>query len=147
MYNKRVYLNSRPRLTIENGGGAKLGNCYYSHVYRITSLIPLGMKEISALRNAGFLGYGQTYQTFHLHSFDGRKAERSDVPATTDAYAFYGREQPKPYGVDIIQCSEVDGMGNVIRVPSVNPYSGEEDQPHPAPYYVYECTDYVDSSD
>jgi len=52
---------SHPILQIEIVDGSKLGNCYYSQTYKITSLSPLNKEDIENLRNSGFLGYGQEF--------------------------------------------------------------------------------------
>lgn len=54
--------NQRPSLTIENVGAANLGRCYNAYTYRITSYRELKREDIKALRDAGWLGYGQEYR-------------------------------------------------------------------------------------
>jgi hypothetical protein len=51
-----------PHLVIEVTGGANLGRCYNSTTYKIKSLNrPLADNDIRALRDLGFLGYGQEF--------------------------------------------------------------------------------------
>lgn len=135
----RIYVNPRPILTINVSGTKNLGRCYNSTTYKITSLRPLDYAAIKSLRNAGFLGYGQTYSCYYL-SNEGKKVEILD-PVDH-------KIRLEPTGFDTIECSEVDNVSNkVIRVPSINPYSGKPDLPIQSPYYIYVCEDVIDSSD
>ena len=53
---------STPHLTIEVAGGKCLGNCYNATYYKIKSLNrPLADADVKALRDLGFLGYGQEF--------------------------------------------------------------------------------------
>ncbi len=133
--NKRMYINPRPLLAIELAGGRSLGNCYSATTYRITSTRKLNMGQLVILRSVGLIGYGQE------HSFTFVCADGSRSPGPI-------HDGGMPTGVDVIQCSEIDERtGSVVRCPSINPYSGIEDQPHEEPFYVYECEDRVDSGD
>jgi len=137
----RVYKHSHPRLAIEHTGGRNLGRCYNEYYMRITSLSALSGEQIVALREAGFLGYGQGFN-FRYVNADGTK---SDVPAKLD-----WRSSPDvvPTGHYEVECSEVDDRtGEVLKCPSINPYSGEKDKPTKIAYYVYDITDTVDSGD
>lgn len=133
MLNKRIYRNPRPLLTVEIAGGVALGNCYYGTTYRITSLRPLNLEQLAALRRTGMIGYGQEHDFWYV----GADGQRTRAEGVTSA----------PSGVDVVQCSEVDPSGEVVRCPSINPYTGVEDKPTSASFYVYECVDKVDSSD
>ena len=49
-------------LLIEQTAGCQLGNCYYSHSFRIKNLnYPLTKDKIDSLHDLGFLGYGQEF--------------------------------------------------------------------------------------
>jgi len=136
---KRVYLNSRPSLTVENTGGRNLGRCYNASYYKVTSLHPLSQEALNRLREAGFLGYGQEFTCLYVQP-DGKKVR---PPEKVD-----WRTKVEATGADDVPCSEVhEDTNEVIRTPSINPYSGKEDVPTKIPYYVYECEDRVDSSD
>lgn len=138
--NPRVYRNSRPLLEIQHAGEAMLGNCYSSTRYRITSLRPLSKENLEALRSVGVLGYGQEFFSYQ-QTVDGKLAP---VPETLD---WKTRKEIAPSGFDTVQCSEVDAVTNeILRTPSINPYSGEEDPPMERPFYVYLCEDRIDSS-
>jgi hypothetical protein len=135
----RVYKHDHPQLSIVHVSERNLGRCYNEHRYRITSMIPLSAKRIRSLREAGFLGCGQEF------SFVQRTDKATcKVPEDLD----WRTQYVEPSGHYEVQCSEVDDRtGEVIRVPSVNPYSGKEDQPTKIAYYVYDCVDTIDSSD
>lgn len=137
----RVYKHDHPQLSIVSAGGRNLGRCYNEHYYRITSLTPLSAKHIRALRDAGFLGYGQGF------SFVQRtdKAAARAVPAELD---WRTSKDVEPSGHHEVPCSEVDdSTGQVLKCPSTNPYSGQEDKPTKIAYYIYDCVDTIDSGD
>lgn len=114
-----AWKNDRPELTIETIGGAKLGRCYYSMTYRVTSCHKLDDSQIHALAAAGFLGYGQE---------------------------FYIRERHEPAGMDRVPCRVfIDGVPT--DEPPINEYSGTLHQPVDHPFYVYLCERRVDSGD
>lgn len=136
---KRVVRGDRPDLVVESRGGKQLGNCYYASYHRVTSLDPLSGEKLVLLRKAGFLGYGQEFRYEYVNSGGGR----SPVPDKID-YTY----KVEPTGHDVVPSVEVDEFTDeVIRSPSINPYSGKEDPPSKVPYYVYECESRVDSSD
>jgi len=135
----RVYKHSRPSLVVECTGGRNLGNCYNASYYRITSLQALGRDQIMALREAGFLGYGQEF-SFTYKNADG---SRGAVPDKVD-----WKIKVEPTASDTVQCVEVDDRtGEVLRTPSINPYTGEPDGTTEISYFVYECESRVDSGD
>lgn len=129
--NDRIYKNVRPTLVIESVYGRQLGNCYASHTYKVVTLCKLHHTDFTHLREAGFLGYGQHFKAHQI---------LKDGSLTT-------KFSEQPSGFDIVQCSEVDLYGNVVRCPSINPYTGQPDVPIQVPYYVYTVVDFVDSSD
>lgn len=137
----RVYRNPRPSLTVESTGGSRLGNCYSATYFRVTSLHALSMKNLRALREAGFLGYGQEFSARQITI----ENSRAPVPAELD---WRSSKDVSPSGHDDVPCVEVDDRtGEVLRNPSINPYSGREDQPTKISYFVYECEDRCDSGD
>jgi hypothetical protein len=137
----RIYKHDHPQLSIASAGGRNLGRCYNEHYYRIMSLSPLSGKRIRALREAGFLGYGQGF------GFSQRKADGTKC-AVPDDLDWRTQKDVEPTGHHEVPCSEVDDRtGEVIRVPSINPYSGQEDKPTQIAYYVYDCVDTIDSGD
>lgn len=140
MSTMRVYRGSRARLTIENAGGRNLGRCYNASYYKVTSQDRLDMERLCKLREAGFLGYGQEFEA-HFINEEGKKVA---VEAKVD----WQSPKIEPTGVDVVQCSEVDEDTNeVIKCPSINPYTGKEDVPTELQYYIYHCESRVDSSD
>lgn len=137
---KNVYINKRPKLTVELSGGTSLGNCYSASYYKVTSSHPLSMKDLTLLREAGFLGYGQEFYVKQVIGDD-----RIGVPAALD---WQTSPNVKASGHDVIECSEVSNQtGEVVRVPAINPYSNEPYKPHTENYYIYACESRVDSSD
>jgi hypothetical protein len=51
-----------PRLVVESLGGKNLGRCYNATYFKIKSLNrPLSDSDITALRDMGWLGYGQEF--------------------------------------------------------------------------------------
>lgn len=137
----RIYNNPRPCLVVERVGGGKLGNCYHSMKYKVTSTRAMSMEDMCDLRKAGFLGYGQEFYAKYVKA-DGTK---DAVPQTLD---WKTTKDVVATGHDLIECSEVDDRtGEVLRTPSINPYSGKEDEPREVSYFVYECESRVDSSD
>lgn len=113
----RVYKNPRPKLTIESTGGANLGRCYNSMSYTVTSTDKLKRDTLNALRDAGFLGYGQE---FYIHS----KCDGTEEPA----------------GKDTVTCKLVhERTGEVV--------GEEPENTSDFFYYVYHCESRVDSSD
>ena len=119
-----VHHNSRPRIVIRCTGGANLGRYYNASYYEITSSGQrLSQKQINALFDAGFIGYGQEFNI----------TNRCD-----------GAEEPA--GVDIVPCTvEVDGKPTGEA--PINPYSGEPYEDWNDPYFVYTTEARVDSSD
>lgn len=137
-----VYRNPRPNLTIEPAGGASLGRCYSATYFRVTSLHPLSMKNLGALREAGFLGYGQE---FSARQVIDEKGSRCQVPNELD---WRTSKDVQATGVEDVPCVEVDDhTGKPTGNPPVNPYSGELYKPSSTPYFTYECEDRCDSSD
>jgi hypothetical protein len=122
--NKFLYVSSRPEMVIESNGGSKLGNCYYSNGYKITSRSRIAEEQLRELRSIGFLGYGQG---FYIRSqCDGKE---------------------EPAGVDVVECSEYDEQGRLLPGPAINPYSGEPYGSTEYRYYEYLVENHVDSSD
>jgi hypothetical protein len=140
-----VYRNPRPSLTVQNAGGASLGNCYNASYFEVTSLRPLDMEDLYRLRECGFLGYGQE---FMCHQVIGE--ERVHVPAK---FAAWGKEGPQerdvaPSGKEMVPCIMVDRVTRkVIEGEAINPYSGKPYAPHEQAFYTYRCESRVDSSD
>lgn len=138
---KRVYRNPRPQLTIQVTGGAHLGRCYEATYYKVTSKRPLSKKDLRNLRDGGFVGYGQEFMCWYQNS----EGNREQVPEELD---WRTSKDLVPTCHDVVPCVDVDEVtGEVTKNPSVNPYSGKEDQPINDPYYVYECESRVDSGD
>lgn len=137
-----VWSNPRPTLTIENGGGRQLGNCYSASTYLITALRPLDSEQIMALRKAGVLGYGQEFYV-RGQEVDGRLVP---VAATLD---WKTRGDVKPSGIDKITPRVRDRItGKWLEEQPVNAYTGEPiTNERDAPFYVYVVEDRVDSSD
>ncbi len=108
------------------------------HRIKVISLQPLSGKKLHALRDAGFLGYGQGF-SFRQVMPDGT---RGAVPDDTRQVIVHES------GHHVVQCSEVDDRtGEVIRCPSINPHSELEDKPLLLPYFEYEIINTVDSGD
>lgn len=136
-----VYLNRRPVLTVEHGGGGQLGNCYHGSKYRITSLTPLDREAIIGIRAAGFIGGGQEFYIL------GQEVEGKLVPVP-QKLDWNQRRDIKPTGVEKVNCSVRDRQtGKILDEPPINPYSGDLYSPINASYYVYVTEDRVDSSD
>lgn len=114
-----VYRNKRPVLTVEMTGGRKLGNCYGSTTYRITSTNRMSREQINALRETRMIGYGQEF--YVKSQCDGKEA---------------------PAGEDEVPCVDSE-----TGQPAMNPYSGEPYKPTKMPFFVYEVEDRVDSGD
>ncbi len=52
-----------PQLVVEITGGANLGRCYNATYFKIKSLNrPLSDDDVRALRDMGWLGYGQEFE-------------------------------------------------------------------------------------
>lgn len=138
MTTTRTYKNDRPLLTIKVTGGGMLGRCYHSTVYEVTSRTPLSKAKLEALRAAGFLGLGQEFFIHGQLAPDGSVQDLNNERAATWA----------PTGNDVVECSEVDdATGEVVRQPSINPYTNKPDVPGLFPYYTYRVESRVDSSD
>lgn len=136
-----LWSNPRAELTVESGGGRELGNCYSASTYVVTALHPLDAEQINALRNAGFLGYGQE---FHIRGqqVDGQMAP---VPAKLD---WQTRPKIKPSGMDKVAARVRDrATGNWLDEPPVNQYTGQPTPDQDMPYFVYVVESRVDSSD
>ena len=135
-----VWKNPRPLLAVEHTAGSKLGNCYYGTYYTITSLHPLDTEQISLLRAAGFIGFGQTF------SIMGQLVDSKlvDIPQKLD---WKIRAGVKPSGQDTIKAVNVDAAGNVLPGIALNEYTGKPVRSISAPYYQYVTEDRVDSSD
>jgi hypothetical protein len=150
-----VYRNPRPALTVENNGGANLGNCYNASYFVVTSLRPLDMEDLLRLRECGFLGYGQEFMCKQVigdstvrvperfnpgkYVVGYRGEEDEKFPKSTDT---------KPSGTDMVPCLMVDRVTRkVIEGQAINPYSGLPYEPNEQSYYVYHCESRVDSSD
>jgi len=138
----RIFKHDHPQLLIVNQGGASLGRNFSQHYVRVTSLQPLSGKQLRTLREAGFLGYGQGF-SFRQVMPDGTK-----VAVPDDLRPVTGHKLPHESGHHVVQCSEVDDKtGEVIRCPSINPYSEVEDKPLLLSYFEYEITNTIDSGD
>lgn len=136
----RIYRGPKANLTVEGAGGANLGNCYNAMYFKVTSLTRLDMESLVKLREAGFLGYGQEFDAWYINH-EGKKVQ-------VDAKVDWQSPKIEPTGNDLVQCSEVDERsGEVIKTPSINPYTKKEDAPTLIPFYVYHCESRVDSSD
>lgn len=132
-----VYRNSRPLLTVENAGGAHLGNCYNSMKFLVTSLHPLSMEDIRALRNAGFLGYGQEFSCCQVTNDNGGWA-----PVPQKTLDWQTSKDIQPTGYDEVPCVEIDAY---TRKPTGNLDLGKPAKK--SAYFVYECEACVDSGD
>jgi len=118
-----VHRNPRPSIAIVCTGGRSLGNCYSESTFEITARRRLERKQIHALWDAGFIGYGQEF----------------GVTSQCD-----GNEEPA--GVDIVPCTvEIDGKPTGDA--PINPYTGNMYEPYNEPYYVYRTYARVDSGD
>lgn len=138
-----VWSNPRPTLTVENGGGRQLGNCYSASTYIITTIHALDLEEIKALRAAGFLGYGQEFY------ISGQEIDGRLVPVPAGPCDWQTRSEVKPSGVDKIKprvrCRQT---GKWLDEQPVNAYTGQPiTNEHDAPFFVYVVEDRVDSSD
>lgn len=142
MSTSRMYPNDRPDLVIEKTGGAKLGSSYYSTLYRVVSTRVLTAGQIANLRSAGLLGSGQEFSCVQI--LEGGKK----IGLLPEGASHIERFSAPPSGHDEVQCKEInDHTGEVIRSPSINPYTGKPDRSIKIPFYVYECEDRSDSSD
>lgn len=118
-----TYRNPRSLLTVESLGAKKLGNCYHSYTYRVTTGRRRKMEQLRDII-AGAEGLGQS---FEVHSqCDGLEAAA---------------------GVDSIPCLGIDEKGEVVENPGINPYSREPYGPMDQPFFVYTCETRVDSGD
>lgn len=151
-----VYRNPRPLLTINNKGGASLGNCYSASYYEVTSLHPLSMEDLHRLRESGFLGYGQEFRCVQLlDNGDTRVAvpARFNVGRYVVGYKEGDDKLPKstdtkPSGTDLVPCQMYDRYTyKHIEGVAINPYSNVPYAPNEQTYYVYACESRVDSSD
>lgn len=133
--NKSIYKRDRPNLLVEQAGGAQLGNCYMSAVYRVTSTQQMTGNMLRALRDAGAICHGQE---FYYHQL-GPEGEKIAVTET----ASYG--DGRPTGIDVVPCVDVDDHGNVVGI-ALN-YQNNPITPAKLPYYVYICESRVDSGD
>lgn len=139
--NQTTWKNKRPILTVELTGGSKLGNCYYSTTYKITSTRPLSVKQIIAFRDAGMLGYGQEF------SIHGQLVNDSFVPVAA-SLDWKELTRVSPSGRDTIEAIVIDTLtGNVVDTPALNEYTGKPVHPIEAPYFQYVVEDRVDSGD
>jgi len=120
-----TYPRTRPTLSIESTGGARLGNCYNASYYKVTSAWRLTHEQLRKLNAAGVLGFGQEFTV--KSQCDGK-----------EPVAF----------VDLVPCVVMEG-GKVLDEPPVNPYSrtGELYKPSEYGYFVYECEARCDSGD
>jgi|SRR5690349_5508114 len=113
------YHNPRPQLAIESTYTKNLGRCYNAYGFKVVSRGRLTQKQLQALREAGFLGYGQG---FEIKS----QCDGTELPA----------------GQDEVLCVNEDGS------PGLNKYNGNKPYPAIRQnYWVYEVEDQVDSSD
>lgn len=137
-----VWRNPRPELVVECGGGGRLGNCYSNAIYRVTVLRPLDVTELTALRNAGFLGHGQEF-FIHGQQVDGRL-----VPVAPEL-TWETRRDVKPSGIDQLSPVVVDrATGKVLDETPIHEYTGQViTETIDAPFYVYVVESRVDSSD
>lgn len=124
MNRKHFYPRSRPKLVIESGGGAMLGNCYSVSNYRITSIHQLTRDKIEALWDAGFIGMGQNMEI-------NSKCDGTEEPA----------------GIDVCPCVTTDDSGRPTGEDPINQYTGKPRPPIELPFYVYETSAYCDSGD
>lgn len=139
--NQVMWKNQRPILAVEFDSGAKLGNCYHSTTYKITSTRPLSVEQITLLRDAGMIGYGQSF------SIQGQLVSESfvAVPASMD---WKEAARVTPSGKDVINAIVIDTLtGKVIDTPALNEYTGKPVGPIEAPYFQYVVVDLVDSGD
>lgn len=138
------WINPRPVLTIEHGGGAALGNCYNGSTYVITCTHALDQEEIKAIRAAGFIGYGQEFHIRGQH-VDGRLVP---VPLKLTWEQYKERAEITPSGVDrgIPPVVKDRRTGKLLDEPPTNwkgdPVTGTMDYR----YYIYITEDRVDSS-
>jgi hypothetical protein len=116
--------DTRPLLEITREGGGKLGNCYYGMVFLVKSDKPLSEEALVALRDLGFLGYGQEFYT---------KTLPEEVVTSTPVWlAEDGTQYPCPLPA---------------HVKNVGPYAHREIRHQESARYVYRCESRVDSSD
>lgn len=137
---KYVYRNPRPVLTVARAGGGQLGNYYQGTKYHITSIRPLDLSQIKAIRESGVIGSGQEFYVWG-QLVDGRLVP---IPEKLD---WKGRMTVMPSGTDLVECVAVDDLGVDQPGPAINPYSKEPYQPIKESYYTYVIEDRVDSSD
>mgnify|MGYP003351938383 CR=1 FL=1 len=114
----RLYKHSHPELSIVVRAGRRLGNCYNEFSYRVTSLRRLSPKEILALRQAGFLGWGQQFTVTQLMP-DGTSRHYPMIESDSST-----KSKNVPSGYYEVQCSDVDEITNeIVKCPSINPYT------------------------
>ena len=81
MQENHAYRDRTPTLTIKIVSSAKLGTCYYSTTYRVTSkAVRLSAEKLAQLSRAGVLGQGQEFRV--LSQCDGQ-----EVPNAYDKVA------------------------------------------------------------
>jgi hypothetical protein len=137
-----IWSNDRAALTIQNGSGRQLGNCYSASDYIVTTTQPLDQEQIAALRDAGFLGYGQE---FYIR---GQQIEGKLVPVPAKL-TWETRRDVKPSGIDKVPPRVYDRQtGEQLNEQPVNQYTGNPiTNEHPYPFFVYVVESRVDSSD
>ncbi len=130
----QYYLSPKPQLSIENRGGRSLGRCYNASYFRITSLRPLSLKDLSRLRECGFLGYGQEF----ISSYLTKEGSKIGVPDTLD---WRTAKDVEPTGYDEVGLTDIKEETWEVVGPSNSHHKTS------LPYYIYEIESRVDSSD
>jgi len=131
---REYYLSPKNKLTIEGRGGRNLGRCYNASYFKVTSLHPLDMEDLTSLRNAGMFMSGQEFICRYV-THDGKKAP---VPAKLDWMTV---KDVVPTGSDEVGLTLVKEDTWEIIGPSKNKMTTS------IPYYVYDIECRVDSSD
>lgn len=123
IYNKVIYRNNRPIISVVSLGSKKIGNCYHEYKYKIVSTKKLSGKQIVAIYESGIIGVGQSFSI--LSEVSG-----SEVCS----------------GEDLVYAKGIDCNGSII---DENPKNclGNSYKPINIPYYEYVIAYRVDSSD
>lgn len=117
---RTVYRSPRPFLTIENMGGAQLGNCYHESRWRFTSRLELEPKQIRAL-----------LAVLHLEGNAGTDIKGATEPAGFDDVSAVHEDQRTG---EVVSRSPLDEFGQ--------PYKTIKQA-----YYVCDVAVRVDSGD
>lgn len=138
---ENVYRCDRPDLTIECTGGKNLGRCYNAVYYKVTSARRLLMKDLLLMREAGVLGYGQTFNVKFVDASGVRHSMNRPLGVADEEFL------PPTFNEEV-PCRVFNKLtGKLVDDVAMNPYTGQPYKPMQHGFYVYECENLIDSSD